>query len=127
MVSKNSNSKVKSYKDLFVWQRAHKLAIEIYELSKERRKSFADWEIWRQVIKAAFSVPANIAEGYHTHRGKAFVSHLEIARGSEGETDYWLLVLMEIGQVDQVDATRLGKECQEIIAMLTGLISKVNR
>ena len=50
---------------------------------------------------------------------------MEIARGSEGETDYWIVVLVEIGQIDEVKGDNLRKDCQEIIAMLTGLINKI--
>ena len=117
--------KIRTYQDLIVWQRSHKLALQLYKLSKLKRKSFADWEIWRQAISSAFSVPANIAEGYHSHRGKSFASHLEISRGSEGETDYWIVVLVEIGQIDEEKGELLRRECQEIIAMLTGLIRKI--
>jgi len=76
-------------------------------------------------LRACFSVPANIAEGFHSHRGKSFASHLEIARGSTGETDYWLVVLFEIGQIDKAKAELLRQECKEIIGMLTGLIGKI--
>lgn len=123
--STKSKAQIKSYQDLQVWQRSHSLALKLYKLSKSKKKGFTDWEIWRQVISAAFSVPANIAEGFHSHRGKSFASHLEIARGSEGETDYWILVLVEISQIDSKDGRLLRDECQQIVAMLTGLINKI--
>ena len=110
---------------MVVWQRSHKLAIELYRLSKLKKKSFADWEIWKQILSAAFSVPANIAEGFHSHRGRNFASHLEISRGSAGETDYWTLVLVEMRQIDKTTGENLRGECQQIIAMLTGLINKL--
>lgn len=121
----SQKSEIKSYQDLQVWQRSNKIALEVYKLSKAKKKSFSDWEIWKQTISAAFSTPANIAEGYHSHRGKNFASHLEIARGSLGETDYWILVLNEIGQIGKEKSEELRKECQELIAMLTSLISKI--
>ncbi len=122
---KSAQIKIKSYQDLQVWQRSHKLALELYGLSKLKRKDFTDWEIWRQAISSGFSGPANIVEGFHSHRGKSFASHLEISRGSIGETDYWILVLSEISQIPKEKADLLKKECQEIIAMLTSLISKI--
>ena len=124
MRSVKSKTKVTSYQDLLVWQRSHRLALELYKLSKIKKKNFTDWEIWKQAISAAFSVPANIAEGFHSHRGKSYASHLEISRGSAGETEYWILVLVEIGQIDQATGENLRRESREIIAMLTGLIGK---
>lgn len=122
---KSNSSKIKSYQDLQVWGRSHELALKLYRLSKSKKKSFADWEIWRQALAAAFSTPANIAEGFHSHRGKSFASHLEISRGSEGETEYWILVMAEIGQIDKDTGDQMRAECQEIIAMLTSLIGKI--
>ncbi|MEX2028162.1 MAG: four helix bundle protein, partial [Candidatus Curtissbacteria bacterium] len=104
MNSQKSENKIKSYQDLQVWQRSHKLALELYKLSRLKKKSFTDWEIWKQAMRASFSTPANIAEGFYSHRGKNFASHLEIARGSIGETDYWILTLGEISQISKEKA-----------------------
>lgn len=117
---------IKGYRDLQVWKRSHKLVLEIYRLSKKDRKSFGDLEIWRQVITSAFSVPANIAEGYHSHRGKSFKSHLEIARGPAGEAEYWIIVLYDLGLISSDTHKRITKEYGEIIAMLTSLTSKIH-
>ena len=121
----DKNDKIRNYQDLIVWQKAHKIAVELYKLSKLRKKSFSDWEIWKQAISATFSVSANIAEGFHSHRGKSFASHLEISRGSAGECDYWILVLVEIDQIEADRGEILRSGYQEVIAMLTGLINKI--
>ena len=120
-----TSGKITSYQDLIVWQKANFVALEIYKLSKLGKKSFSDWEIWKQALAAGFSVPANIVEGFHSHRGKSYASHLEIARGSAGETDYWLYVLVATKQIDEKIGGQLRAELQQIIAMLTALIAKL--
>lgn len=115
---------VRSYRDLFVWQKAHKNALRIFNLFKSAKKTSATYEIWRQALRATFSIPANIAEGYHSHRGKTFVSKLEIARGETGEIDYWLLVLFEIGEINKDTYIELSQEYKEILLMLNALIQK---
>lgn len=115
---------VKSYRDLFVWQKAHKAALRVFELFKKTRKTAATYEFWKQTIRAAFSIPANIAEGYHSHRGKTFVSKLEISRGETGEIDYWLLVLFEIGEIDKEMYQALAQDYTEVLVMLNSLIQK---
>ncbi|KKU83144.1 MAG: hypothetical protein UY10_C0014G0001, partial [Microgenomates group bacterium GW2011_GWA2_47_8] len=64
------------------------------------------------------------AEGYHSHRGKTFVSKLEIARGETGEIDYWVLVLFEIGEIDKETYQTLAQDYTEILVMLNSLIQK---
>lgn len=59
---------VNKFEDLTVWQKAHKLVINIYEITKQfpREEKFG---LGIQMRRAAFSVPANIAEGFNK-RGK---------------------------------------------------------
>jgi len=95
---------VKSYTDLEVWQRSHEVALTFYRASLCRKK---------------------IVEGYYSRKGKKFVSSLEIARGSAGESHYWIRVLREIGEISEDLANRLSGEYEEIIPMLSSIINKL--
>ena len=116
---------VKSYTDLEVWQRSHEVALAFYRASLCRKKKVESFEIWSQGLRSTFSVPANIVEGYYSHKGKKFVSSLEIARGSAGESHYWIRVLREIGEISEDLANRLSGEYEEIIPMLSSIINKL--
>lgn len=116
---------VRSYTDLEVWRRSHEAALKFYRASLGRRKRAESLEIWSQGLRSTFSVPANIVEGYYSRKGKKFVSSLEIARGSAGETHYWIRVLREIGEMSANLAGGLAGEYEEIIRMLSGIINKL--
>ena len=107
---KTKKTFIKSYKDLLVWQKAHKLAMEIFRLFKQKRKTAATYEIWRQCLKSSFSTAANIVEGYYTRKGKTFGAKLEIAKGEAGETEYWLFVLSEIRDITKKQHQYFSKE-----------------
>ena len=55
--------KIKSYKDLLVWQKSMNLAKSLYEivqkLPKEEKYALSD-----QLRRASVSIPSNIAEGF---------------------------------------------------------------
>ena len=54
---------IKSYKDLFIWQKSMILVIDIYAVTKD----FPSSEIYgltSQLRRSAVSIPSNIAEGY---------------------------------------------------------------
>lgn len=120
-----AKNKINSFRDLLVWQFSHKLALEIFELSKKARKTSLNYEIWRQILKSAFSVPANIVEGFYGHKGKTYTLHLEISRGSAGETEYWLVVLEAIGDVSKEKRDYLTAQYEEVIKMLSRIINIV--
>ncbi|MDO8573346.1 MAG: four helix bundle protein [Candidatus Daviesbacteria bacterium] len=125
MISAKGKVRIQSYKDLLVWQKSHKLAIRILELSRKANRNKENFFIWSQILRAAFSVPANIVEGYYSHRGKNYLSKLEIARGEAGETEYWLFVLFEIADLDEMTYNALVGECKEVILMLSAIIKKL--
>ncbi len=78
------------FRDLKVYQLAFKLAMEIFQESKnfptEERYSLTD-----QIRRASRSVASNIGEGYRKKRyPKMFVSKMADADGEATETQVWL-------------------------------------
>jgi len=49
---------------LVAWQRADDLFIKLHVLTRERFPTFEKFELGTQLRKAAYSVPANIVEGF---------------------------------------------------------------
>ena len=78
-------STIKSYRDLFAWQKAMDLADLVYDVTEAfpRREWFG---LAYQMRKSAVSIPSNIAEG-HRRRTPGYIHHLEISLGSHGELD----------------------------------------
>lgn len=120
------NPKIKSFRDLVVWQLSHQLAMEIFWLSKKAKKTSLNYEIWKQILKSSFSVPANIVEGFYSHKGKTYASHLEVSRGSTGETQYWLIVLEEISDISKEKHLYLVARYDEVVRMLSRMINTIN-
>jgi four helix bundle protein len=78
------------YKDLIVYQKAYKLAMDIFETSKkfppEEKFSLTD-----QIRRSSRSVCANLAEGYRKRRYPAhFVLKLSDSETENTETQVWL-------------------------------------
>jgi four helix bundle protein len=86
----------KTFQDLVVWQKAHRLVLAIYELTTHFPKSEA-YGLALQMRKAAVSVPANIAEGFR-RRGKADkVRFLNTSEASLEECRYYLILSKDLG------------------------------
>ena len=83
----------KAFRDLKVWQRSMDLVERIYEISTEFPQD-ERFGLTAQLRRAAVSVPSNIGEGSRRKKRKAFLNHLDIALGSQGEVE----VQLEIAQ-----------------------------
>jgi len=85
--------KTKSFKDLIVWQKAYRLTLEIYRITKTfpRHETYG---LTQQMRKAAISLPSNIAEGYGRKHKAEYQHFLSIAYASllELETQYLLSI-----------------------------------
>lgn len=57
---------MQNFRNLHVWQKAHQLALKTYEVPAYLLKPEA-WPLRDQILRAAISIPSNIAEG--TGRG----------------------------------------------------------
>lgn len=85
--------KTKSFKDLIVWQKGYRLAIEIYKMTVGFPKN-ETYGLSQQLQRCAISIPSNIAEGYGRYHSKEYKQFLSIAYGSicELETQYMLSI-----------------------------------
>ena len=116
----------KSFEDLIVWQRAHRLVLEVYRVTG----SFPRHEMYglvTQLQRAAVSVPANVAEGFR-RRGKADkLRFLNIAQGSLAESRYYLILSKDLGYAktdsikkDLEEVSRLSDSYAKAILASTG-------
>jgi four helix bundle protein len=110
-----------SFRQLDVWQEAMSLVEEIYRVSM-RFPSDERFGLTAQLRRATVSVPSNIGEGARRKRRKAFLLHLDIALGSQGEVDVQLEIARRLGLCDAADYDRLRERVDRIGRMLNGLI-----
>lgn len=115
-----------NHRNLIVWQRAQELAHQMIQLTKRLPNRWANAVLARQIISAATSIGANIAEGHGRFTPGAHKNHLSIAKGSAAETDSWLDSICREGYLSREEAP-LHKECMEIMAMLTSKIIDLER
>ena len=78
-----------------------------------------------QLLRSGTSVGANIEEGQAAQSKADFVSKYSIARKEARETNYWLRLLAESETVSHEQTKELLAECNELIAILTTIIKKV--
>ena len=115
-----SGVKGQGYQQLLAWQRAHQLGLAVFRSTRSLVRS-EGWLV-RQVVRSAVSVPANIAEGYSRGSIKEYIQHLQIARGSLAETEYYLLFMRDAELLAPNVLTDLDKLRSETARLLLGLI-----
>ena len=77
------------FEDLQVYKLSEELADEIWEIAYGWH-DFAKSTVGKQIVRAADSIGANIAEGVGRGSFQDNRRHIRIARGSLNETKHWL-------------------------------------
>ena len=106
-----------SFEDLEVWQRACRLAAEIFKGFRSCR----EFTLKDQIQRAALSVPSNIAEGSERGSLKDFAHFLNISKGSCGELRTQLYIARKLDLLTKASFDQLVAESKELSAMLEGL------
>jgi len=106
-----------SFEDLDVWQRACRLAVDIFK-KFEGCKNFS---LRDQIQRSALSIPSNIAEGSERGSNRDFAHFLNISKGSCGELRTQLYIARKLEFINKSVFNELVTESREVSAMLEGL------
>jgi four helix bundle protein len=107
---------------LIAWQRADDLYIDIHRTAKTALPDDERFGLSAQLRRAAYSVPANIVEGFARNQGRERLQFLRIAWGSLAEVGYGLHVAKRLEYLDANGYQRLDSAVRAVAAPLLGLI-----
>ncbi|MEW6586525.1 MAG: four helix bundle protein [Nitrospirota bacterium] len=118
---------MKDFRELKVWQMGMDLFGEGVRDVEQFPKTETGRIIANQIIRSISSITANIAEGYGRRKGKEFEHYLYISRGSANETIDWYEKLRLLRYIDNAVFENREQKCQEIRAMLSKMITTMDR
>jgi four helix bundle protein len=119
--------RIRSYKELRVYQAAMDAAMVIFEITKsfppEEKYSMVD-----QIRRASRSVCANLAEAWRKRRYQAaFVAKLNDAESEAGETQVWLEFAQRCGYLHRPKVKELDETYDQIIGQLVRMIQEADK
>lgn len=115
---------MRNYRDLKVWEKAHRLTLDIYKATTKFPKE-EQYNLTSQIRRASVSIPTNIAEGSGKNSNLDLARFLQISFGSTHEVEYLIFLSFELAFLDNNEFTKLNSDIGEIKAMLISLIKKV--
>lgn len=112
----------KRFEDIQAWQKARKVAAEIYKASS--KGDFGkDYDLRSQIRRSATSIMSNIAEGQGRRTDRDFAHFLNIALGSVAETKSHIYLALDLLYVSESVFSELYEKLDEIGRMVFSLCS----
>jgi four helix bundle protein len=115
---------MQDFRQLQVWQKAHRLNLSLYVATKEfpHEEQFG---LTNQIRRAGVSITANLAEGRGRGTDADFVRFLFMAMGSACELESHLELAKDLTFLSAADYRSALDQLIEVKRMLAGLIAKL--
>ena len=117
---------MRNYRDLRVWDEAHRLTLAIYQVTasfpKEER-----FGLTSQIRRASASIAANLAEGCGRRSDGEMGRFVQIAMGSGSELSYRLMLSRVLKFLPQEEYANLNPRLERVMKMLSALASKMKK
>ena len=117
---------VPSHEKLWVWQKSHKLMLQIHTISNgfplDERFRLKD-----QVRRSSKSVPDNVAEGCNSYYYNEKIRGYRHARKEAGETQNHIREMQKKKYISTKEAEAIIYEYEEVIRGLNGLVRYYNK
>jgi four helix bundle protein len=116
---------MKPFRDLKVWQKAHEITLQVYEITGK----FPNSELYgltSQIRRCAASIPANIAEGCGRSGDAELARYCQIAMGSASELEYHILLAKDLRLINNETYEVLDSKVVEVKKILAVFINKLH-
>lgn len=116
-------SKINSFEDLLVWQKAIDLSVEVYSITAKfpREEIFG---ITSQLRRATNSISLNISEG-SVKSTATFILQLTNARGSAAEVLSGFILSQKLGFITEEELQKIRDLTTEETKMINALITAI--
>jgi four helix bundle protein len=111
-----------SHHSLVAWQRADDLFIKLHRLAFKAFPAYELFALSAQMRKAAYSVAANIVEGFARRHQRDRLNFLNISEASLAEVGYCIHVAGRLGYIGAELVQELEADIKMVAAPLVGLI-----
>ena len=113
--------KIRTHKELEVYQLAFKSAMKIFELSKEFPKD-ETYSLTDQIRRSSRSVCSNLAEAFRKRRyPKSFISKLSDSESEAAETQTWIDFSLSCAYINPNDYQEIYETYDNIIGKLINM------
>lgn len=118
--------KTKTFKELIVWQKSHKLVLEIYKVTRSYPKEEV-YSLTNQIRRASVSIAANIAEGYKKKTKASKLNFLNISEGSLEEVKYYIILSRDLEFISEKEFNQLESITEEVGRLISGYSSAISK
>lgn len=113
-----------SFRDLWIWQKAYKLMLEIHQICKTLPRD-EKFRLRDQVERSSSSVADNIAEGYSSYYYQEKIKSMYVSRKEAGETQNHIKSMEGKGYINSQKANELIAQYEKLVSGINSFINYI--
>ena len=116
--------KIKTYRDLNIWNAGIELVKDIYKLTVKFPKQ-ETYGLVSQMRRSAISISSNVAEGFRRYHNKEYKQFLYVSLGSCAELETQVTIAKELKYIQGDKEAVLLERLDHICRMISNLLKKL--
>ena len=116
---------MRDYRKYEVWVKSHELVLFVYKEIVPSFPKSEQFDLLRQMKRAAYSIPFNIVEGCGRNSDNDFAHFLDMSLGSAHELEYCFLLAKDLEYINADVHNKLYEKINEVKAKLINLIKSI--
>jgi four helix bundle protein len=103
-------------------ERAYRLALRTVTLQQDLEfRRIVRWKLLGQLVSAATSIGANLAEASAAQTKPDFIARVSVAKKEARETQFWLRLAADANILEEQDLGDLREEAEEVARIISAI------
>ncbi|MCQ8105300.1 four helix bundle protein [Methylomonas sp. SURF-2] len=110
-------------------EKSFAFALRVVKMSKFLQSNKKEYVLSKQVLRSGTAIGALVREAEHAQSKADFINKMSIALKEANETDYWIELLHQSGEITPESYQSIKPDIQELLKLLVSIVktSKANQ
>lgn len=105
-----------------LWEKSFTFALRIVKMAKFLQTEKREYILSKQILRSGTAVGALVREAEHAQSKADFINKMSIALKEANETDYWIELLFQSGDLTEASYQSIKPDIQELIKLLVSIV-----
>ncbi|WP_305909652.1 four helix bundle protein [Methylomarinum sp. Ch1-1] len=105
-----------------VAEKSFQFSLRVVKMSKFLQSEKREYVLSKQVLRSGTAIGALVREAEHAQSKADFINKMSIALKEANETDYWIELLFQSGEITQESYQSIKPDIQELLKLLVSIV-----
>lgn len=103
-------------------EKSFAFALRVVKMSKFLQSNKKEYVLSKQVLRSGTAIGALVREAEHAQSKADFINKMSIALKEANETDYWIKLLHQSGEITLESYQSIKPDIQELLKLLVSIV-----